>query len=102
MASEFFTGIDAALLHMDRLTNLAQVVGVLVFDTPLDRARLIEVIHQRLLIYDRFRQRVREPLLGLGLPRWKIAVDQPRSAHRHVWQVRDRKTRGVVGGYSPE
>ena len=48
------------------------IAGVMVLDTPLERARLIELIHHRLLIYDRFRQRVREPLLGLGMPRWEF------------------------------
>ncbi len=72
MAAEIFTGVDAAWLHIDRSTNLAMITGVMVLDTPLERARLIELIHHRLLIYDRFRQRVREPLLGLGLPRWEF------------------------------
>ena len=72
MAGELFTGVDAAWLRMDRPGNLAQIAGVMIFDTPIDRARLIELVHERLLVYDRFRQRVREPLLGLGLPRWEI------------------------------
>lgn len=72
MATELFTGVDAAWLHIDRPTNLALIAGVMVFDTPIERSRLIEVIHNRLLIYDRFRQRVREPLLRLGLPRWEF------------------------------
>jgi diacylglycerol O-acyltransferase / wax synthase len=72
MAGELFTGVDAAWLRMDRPGNLAQIAGVMIFDTPIDRARLIEVVYERLLVYDRFRQRVREPLLGLGLPRWEI------------------------------
>jgi diacylglycerol O-acyltransferase len=72
MAAEIFTGVDAAWLHIDRPTNLAMIAGVMMLDTPLERARLIELIHHRLLIYDRFRQRVREPLLGLGMPRWEF------------------------------
>ena len=71
MSGELFTGVDAAWLRMDRPGNLAQIAGVMIFDTPIDRSRLIELVHERLLIYDRFRQRVREPLLGLGLPRWE-------------------------------
>ncbi|NTU65059.1 MAG: wax ester/triacylglycerol synthase family O-acyltransferase, partial [Chloroflexi bacterium] len=72
MAGEFFTGVDAAWFRMDRPGNLAQIAGVMIFDTPIDRSRLIELVQQRLLVYDRFRQRVREPLLGLGLPRWEF------------------------------
>jgi diacylglycerol O-acyltransferase / wax synthase len=70
--TEIFTGVDAAWLHIDRPTNLAMIAGVMIFDTPIERARFIELIEHRLLIYDRFRQRVREPLLGLGMPRWEF------------------------------
>ena len=72
MAAEIFTGVDAAWLHIDRPTNLAMIAGVMVLDTPLERTRLIELLQHRWLIYDRFQQRVREPLLGLGLPRWEF------------------------------
>ncbi len=72
MSGEYFTGVDAAWLHMDRPGNLAMIAGVMIFDTPIARPRLVEVVHERFLVYDRFRQRVREPLLGLGLPRWEI------------------------------
>ncbi len=72
MAAEIFTGVDAAWLHIDRPTNLAMIAGVMVLDTPLEHARFIELLHERFLIYDRFRQRVHEPLLRLGLPRWEF------------------------------
>jgi WS/DGAT/MGAT family acyltransferase len=72
MAGELFSGVDAAWLRMDRPGNLAQIAGVMIFDTPIDRSRLVELVHERLVIYDRFRQRVRGPLLGLGLPRWEF------------------------------
>jgi diacylglycerol O-acyltransferase / wax synthase len=85
MSSEFFTGVDAAWLRMDRPGNLAQIAGVMIFDTPIERARLIELVHERLLVYDRFRQRVREPLLGLGLPRWEL--DEHFDLNYHLPQV---------------
>jgi hypothetical protein len=50
MAAEIFTGVDAAWLHIDRPTNLAMIAGVMVLDTQMDRARLIELINHRLLI----------------------------------------------------
>ena len=86
MAGEFFTGVDAAWLRMDRPGNLAQIAGVMIFDTPIERARLIELVHERLLIYDRFRQYVREPLLGLGLPRWEF--DKKLDLNYHLPQVK--------------
>jgi diacylglycerol O-acyltransferase / wax synthase len=85
MAGELFTGVDAAWLRMDRPGNLAQIAGVMIVDTPIDRTRLIELVHERLLVYDRFRQRVREPLLGLGLPRWEI--DPHFDINYHLPQV---------------
>lgn len=85
MVGELFTGVDAAWLRMDRPGNLAQIAGVMIFDTPIDRARLIELVHERLLVYDRFRQRVREPLLGLGLPRWEF--DPQFDLNYHLPQV---------------
>jgi WS/DGAT/MGAT family acyltransferase len=85
MAGEFFSGVDAAWLRMDRPGNLAQIAGVMIFDTPIDRARLIELVHERLLVYDRFRQYVRLPLLGLGLPRWEF--DPNLDLNYHLPQV---------------
>jgi diacylglycerol O-acyltransferase / wax synthase len=85
MSGEFFTGVDAAWLRMDRPGNLAQIAGVMIFDTPIDRARLIDRVHERLLVYDRFRQRVREPWLGLSLPRWEL--DEHFDLNYHLPQV---------------
>jgi diacylglycerol O-acyltransferase len=87
MAAEIFTGVDAAWLHIDRPTNLAMIAGVMVLDTQMDRARLIELLHDRFLIYDRFRQRVREPLLGLGMPRWEFDPHLDMDYHVPVVQL---------------
>ena len=70
--SELMSGVDAAWWHIDRPTNIAMIVGIMTFDTPIERPRLIEVFTDRMLVHDRFRQRVREPLLRLGLPRWEF------------------------------
>ena len=72
MKNELFTPVDAAWLHMDQTTNLDVIVGVMMFDAPLDYERFRAVVTERLLIYDRFKQRVREPRLGLGLPTWEV------------------------------
>ncbi|MBI5564147.1 MAG: wax ester/triacylglycerol synthase family O-acyltransferase, partial [Chloroflexi bacterium] len=72
MKSELFSPVDAAWLHMDKPTNLAVIVGVMMFDAPLDYERFRAVVAERLLIHDRFKQRVKEPLLGLGLPMWEV------------------------------
>ena len=72
MKNELFSPVDAAWLHMDKPTNLAVIVGVMMFDAPLDFERFRAVVTDRLLIYDRFKQRVKEPLLRLGLPAWEV------------------------------
>ena len=52
---------DAAWLHMDRPTNLMVINSVLLFDEPLDVARIKQVYRRRLIgRYPRFRQRVVE------------------------------------------
>jgi diacylglycerol O-acyltransferase len=69
--AEPFTSIDAAWLRMDQPTNLMMIVGVLMFDEPLDFARLQAVIEQRLLSFSRFRQRVTYPQGPDGPPHWE-------------------------------
>lgn len=68
---EKFSNVDAAWLHMDTPTNMAMITGVMMFDRPLDVARLRLTIERRLLNHARFRQRVSEPRLGSGLPYWE-------------------------------
>ena len=52
------TAVDTAWLRMDHPTNLMVVTGLLSFDSPLDWSRLVETVERRLLVFDRFRQRV--------------------------------------------
>jgi WS/DGAT/MGAT family acyltransferase len=73
--SETFSSVDAAWLHMDSPTNLAIITGVLTFGGRMDEARLRRLVERRLLTWDRFRQRVREQPLTVGLPRWEYDPD---------------------------
>ena len=52
------SSVDTAWLRMDSTTNLMMIVGVMMFDTPLDVPRLKTVLEGRLLLYPRFRQYV--------------------------------------------
>ena len=61
---EFFSSVDAAWLHMEKPTNMAMITGIMIFDEPLDFARLKATLEHRLLIYDRFLQRPVEPTFG--------------------------------------
>jgi WS/DGAT/MGAT family acyltransferase len=64
------SNVDAAWLHMEDRTNLMIITGVLSFYEKLDFHTLKELIEDRLLGYDRFRQRVEESRIpGIG-PRW--------------------------------
>ena len=58
MARERMTGVDLAWLRMDSPANLMMIVGVWIFDRPIERAALVERLRERLLRHDRFRQKV--------------------------------------------
>ncbi len=63
---------DAAWLHMDRPENLMVINAVVWFDEPVDWGEFRKVIEDRLVApFPRFRQRVCEPRLGVGVPQWE-------------------------------
>jgi WS/DGAT/MGAT family acyltransferase len=74
------TAVDAAWFHMDGPVNLAQVTGILLTREPLDFERVKDVYRRRLRRFDRFHQRVVEPVLPVGSPHWEdvpgFEVDQ--------------------------
>jgi WS/DGAT/MGAT family acyltransferase len=80
---EPFFPADAAWLRMDRPTNIMMITGVMMFDEPLDVARVKETIGTRMLRYERFRQRVREVPLRLTLPYWEDDPHFDLGAHVH-------------------
>ncbi|MGQ9839483.1 MAG: wax ester/triacylglycerol synthase domain-containing protein [Anaerolineae bacterium] len=59
------------------------ITGVMMFAEPIDIGRFKETISQRLLRHERFRQRVRQPVLPLGLPRWETDPHFDLNAHVH-------------------
>jgi WS/DGAT/MGAT family acyltransferase len=82
-ARENFSLVDAAWLHMDEPRSMAVIVGVIMFDKPLDFASLKKLVRERLLRVPRFCQRVREPLFGVGLPQWEKDPHFDLDAHLH-------------------
>lgn len=76
------SNVDAAWLHMEDPTNLMLITGVMSFYDKLDFGELKALVEDRLLPFERFRQKVVEsPLPGLG-PRW---VDDPTfNLHSHL------------------
>jgi len=63
------SNVDAAWLRMEDRTNLMTITGVLSFYEKLDFNAVKTIIEDRLLGYDRFRQRVVQP--RFGRPRWE-------------------------------
>lgn len=55
---ESVSGVDTAWLRMDRRTNLMMIVGVLMFEERMDYDRMRQVIEERFLHFERFKQRV--------------------------------------------
>lgn len=76
--SETMSNVDAAWLHMDGPTNRMTVVGVLMFDTPLDLDRLRSLVEARMLRFPRFRQKVVRGALG---PSWEPDPDFDLDRH---------------------
>jgi len=68
------SNVDAAWLHMEDRTNLMIITGVLSFYERLEYSKLKELIEDRLLGYDRFRQVIVEPLVPMAGPRLKLPV----------------------------
>lgn len=68
---------------MEDPTNLMMVTGVLTFDAPLDAERLRDLIETRFLTFERFRQRVVNPLLPLAPPYWEFYQNFSVDAHLH-------------------
>ena len=77
--SNRFASVDAAWLHMDRLTNLMVITSVSLFDRPVglgagqEDPRKAGVLER----YPRFHQRVVESRLPLRAPKWE---EDPRTS----------------------
>jgi WS/DGAT/MGAT family acyltransferase len=75
--------VDAAWLHMDGPVNPAVITGLLLTRRPLDFARVRAVYRDRLLEFDRFRQRVVEAGFPLAVPHWEDVEDFDIDQHVH-------------------
>ncbi len=75
---------DAARLHMSIESNPMLITVLLALDRPIAARELEARLAERLLRHARFRRRVEEPLLGLGMPRWSDdpAFDVRNHVHR--------------------
>ena len=64
LSGERMSRVDTAWLRMDGASNLMMIVGVWVLEPGITHAALCQRIEERLLKYDRFRQRVVEDAAG--------------------------------------
>ena len=60
---------DVAWLRMDTPVNPMSITGVMTLGTPISLAEAVRLFDERMLIFERFRQRVRGR--GGAAPRWK-------------------------------
>ncbi|HUN93626.1 MAG TPA: wax ester/triacylglycerol synthase family O-acyltransferase [Burkholderiaceae bacterium] len=74
MASYPMSAVDAAWYHMDGPSNLAMVTGLMVTKEPLDFKKVRAIYRERIVRFDRFRQRVVESGFPIATPHW---VDMP-------------------------
>lgn len=80
---ELVSAVDGAWLRMDTPTNAMVITSVLVFDGPLDHARLERVIRERLLTHARFRQRVVRSPVPLAPAHWQLDPGFDLRSHFH-------------------
>ena len=66
---------DAAWFHNDGPANLAIVMGIFLTKKPLDFDRVRKIYSERIVSFDRFRQRVVETGFPIARPHWQ---DMPR------------------------
>ncbi|MEZ4768727.1 MAG: wax ester/triacylglycerol synthase family O-acyltransferase [Caldilineales bacterium] len=81
--SEDLSNVDVAWYHMELPNNLMMISGVFVFGQMLAFDRVKATLEERLLIFDRFRQRVVEPRFGIGSPRWEFDPQFDIANHVH-------------------
>ena len=103
MAKEKMSSVDTAWLRMDSTTNLMMIVGVMIFDTPLDVERFKALIIGRLLVYPRFRQYVVDD--GM-MAHWIDDEDFAMDAHVHRVRLPgaggERELQSMVGDLASE
>lgn len=83
------SSVDRMWLRMDDPTNLMMITGVMLFDEPLERGDVLQVLEERLLTIPRFAQRVHpgqrgarhfwapDPALDLDWHLQEVELDPP-------------------------
>lgn len=79
--------VDAAWFHMDRPANEVVVTSVLITEAPLVVAEVKALLTERLLPFDRFRQRVVEHGFPVSTPHWELDPFFDLDTHVHHMAV---------------
>ena len=79
MARNSLSAVDTAWLRMEVPANLMMITGVMVFGAPIDCDRLKATLEERVLPFDRFRQRIVRP--AFGTPYWEDDPDFDLNYH---------------------
>ena len=80
---ETMSNVDTAWWHMERPTNLMMITGVMTLAQPIEFEEMHRIYEQRLLRFDRFRQRVVDSRAPLGSPQWEFDPHFDIRAHLH-------------------
>ena len=83
MKNHAMTAADAAWFHNDGPANLAIVMGVVLTKKRLDFDRVRQIYSERILTFDRFRQRVVETGFPLPTPHWQDMPHFDIDQHLH-------------------
>lgn len=79
------SGTDNAWRRMGAIDNLTTITGVLWFDEPIGYEELCARLEERLLRFERFRQRVGGRTRAVGRPYWETVEDFDIETHvQHV------------------
>ena len=77
------SSVDRSWLLMDGPTNRTIINGFWVFDQPAEYERVLAVLVERLLIYDRFQQRIAETSGPFGQTWWETDPHFDIRSHLH-------------------
>jgi diacylglycerol O-acyltransferase len=78
---ERLSGPDNAWLQMGRIENLTNITGMLVFEERVEYGELVERLDERLLRFDRFRQRVHGGHRQFRRPEWEFSPGMDIETH---------------------
>jgi WS/DGAT/MGAT family acyltransferase len=87
---------------MEDPTNLMTVTAVMMFRDRLDEERLRRLVEDRLLVHDRFRQRVVESRGRRGKPHWEDVQEFRLADHLHVARLPEPADEAVLQEFVSE